>query len=965
MRKEIIISLVVSTVVIAIPTFFAYLLLVWLATGNITQLGESSLYYLASLVSFMVLLAILQRLGIKVLDEITNAIIEWLQSILVGYEKEYLEYLVYRFRDFELSGLTISGVLNLGLEEVYVDLSLSPLQPSYGVSEGTIWSYLDSKTNDEEGKKLVVLGSPGSGKTTLLRHSTLALSGSRNRLFIGNAKKLLPIFLTLREHANAIADAPNLSLIHAIKATLVGRFSDPPEGWIEIQLDKGRCVLMMDGLDEIADPNTRSIVTEWVRKQMAAYPRNHFVIASRPYGYESNPLTGVSILEIQPFTIDQIRSFIHNWYLANEITKSQRDDAGVRMKAKDSAEDLIERLKEKPALTKLAENPLLVAMIATVHSFKVPLPGRRVQLYQDIINAFLRPRKGIVGSNSRLREDQKLVVLRLLAWHMMINEMRIISVKDALKVIQHQLLLVAGTQLDGNEFLSEIEEQSGLLLNIGNDHYSFAHLTFQEFLASTNALFNISELEQVLINNIAKSWWAETIRLYAAQTDATKLIEACMENNNINLAYDCVREALQIDPGIRRKFENFLDRSIESEISERRAVAGKAKLDSRLRWMSRLSKYVSIDTSLVSNIEYQFFLDEMKKRGKHYCPDSWGQEKFPSGTGKDPVIGIRQRDAIRFCKWLTEREIWHARYRIPTLEESNYSEVECENVTTTYWVDDDGTIKLKPRHSPVQFTIAQKTIIEQINDDLAQLQNLQDALKQSLNTPPKITELLHNYPPLGGSGANLKKMPGRPAGGAIIEANLSRADKLKYLLSRFRQYSDEFTLNLTDVIESSSKLLLKNRESQDAAVRWLSAVTELYYRNNIDIETRIELFTELLENVDATGLPTHNSKLFKENIIRVLNLIYERKSINDIGSSNSICQKQIGKFLRWYARICIVSFVFAEKSRYKASQISTVLAQPQLYKASEDMVVDLLFMEERVDKKQHLIEGIRLVKEED
>lgn len=844
MKKHSLPSTIIALIALFIPTYLVYVLIVGLVTRDVYQVGRSSLYYMAALLSFWVLFAILQRLGVRVLDQATDAIIEAFQSMLMGYEKEYRDYIEAYYRDFEVKGLTIPDVRhNLPLRQVYVELLLSPIDATTRTASN-IWHFISSKKDGSRGLKLVILGLPGSGKTTLLRHITLQLVDTDRHSLLNDVRNPIPILLTLRDHAKAIEGGADFLLTRAITNALAGKAAEPPNGWFDKALAKGQCVIMMDGLDEIADLTMRTAVTEWVKKQMSAYPNNHFIIASRPYGYLSNPLTGVEVLEVQPFALEQIQRFVHNWYLTNEIAKSNKDDRGVRLKAKENAEDLIERLKERQELTKLAETPLLVAMIATVHSFKVPLPGRRVALYRDIISASTKVRRGIVGLKSRLAEDQKIAVLRVLAWYMMIQNMRDIGAIEISKAIQDQLLSVAGRSVSADGFLQDIEDQSGLLLNIGDARYSFAHLTFQEYLASSYAVTAPRSLEPVLMDKINDSWWAETIRLYAAQIDATKVVEACIRNDNINLAYDCLREAHAVSLEIRDSFHEYLSQCMNSEEPDRRAVAARAKLDSRLRWMNSLNTNLSIDGTLVSNIEYQFFLDEMRKKGEYYCPDHWGHATFSKGTGTAPVVGVRPKDAMRFCEWLNKREIWQASYRIPTVAEANSLDLQNDDAVMAYWIKDDSLIRLKVNGSTAT-DIAQKRVIQRIESDITQLRDLHDAL-QIVSTPPKKTEeLLRNLPPIG--GGNLIRRPlGHSSGGAPVEQTLARNDRIKHLLKKFEQYAGKYNLDLNNIIEYASTLLLKDRESEAAGAMWLSAAKEMYYLGDFDIEDKIAAFERSL-----------------------------------------------------------------------------------------------------------------------
>ena len=59
-------------------------------------------------------------------------------------------------------------------------------------------------------------------------------------------------------------------------------------------------------------------------------------------------------------------------------------------------------------------------------------------------------------------------------------------------------------------------------------------------------------------------------------------------------------------------------------------------LRSRLCSLVRLSDKKAVDTRLITNAEYQLFLDEMYKKGKHYQPDDRSSLRFPAGQGQSP-----------------------------------------------------------------------------------------------------------------------------------------------------------------------------------------------------------------------------------------------------------------------------------------------------------------------------------------
>ncbi|GCE17541.1 hypothetical protein KDK_13410 [Dictyobacter kobayashii] len=191
----------------------------------------------------------------------------------------------------------------------------------------------------------------------------------------------------------------------------------------------------MDGLDEVADLNTRLKVVEWVQMQMHVYGKNRFVIASRPYGYRDNRLEGVTVLDAQNFNNEQIETFILNWYLSTEFRNSDIDYANLKRRASEATKDLVQRLYQSPALSKLAANPLLLTMIVTIHREDIKLPERRVELYEEICNVFLGTRYEARSIPQDLSLAQKQRILQQLAYFMMMQNQREIADEDAQEII--------------------------------------------------------------------------------------------------------------------------------------------------------------------------------------------------------------------------------------------------------------------------------------------------------------------------------------------------------------------------------------------------------------------------------------------------------------------------------------------------------------------------------------------------
>lgn len=673
----------------------AFIVTKWVFPGRVNTLGENLLLMTTALGGVAAFFSALKDLTDFIKDNFHQA--GWLPS---NYKKTYLQHLHYRHRNFDVKGLTTQGTYTLELTRVFVELSIAPRPPhEVGASpiqlpetlrqgRHTVWDFLA-----QSDQSFAIIGPPGSGKTTLLKNMTLTM-GNKLEQKKQAAPAKLPVLLFLRNHIKAIVNATDelpYSLEKAIQRDLKKWDKTAPVGWFKSQLDQGRCLVMLDGLDEVADVAQRQQVVAWVERMLQAHGRNRFIVTSRPHGYRSNPLTGISVLEVRPFTISQQKQFIENWYLANEIQSQQKNDEGVHMDAAEGAADLLQRLQRTPKLAELAVNPLLLTMIATVHKYRSSLPGRRVELHAEICEVFLGKRQQAKGLTLDITPAQRQRVLQPLAWHMMLHRWREIDAERAAWVIK-PVLLAIDRSIEPNMFLKSIEQESGLLLERESGEFAFAHLTFQEFLAAAHA--QDQQLLEDLLPHVGDSWWNETILLFAARVDAAPIIEACLAGDGMPdvkallLAMDCAEEAREVRPVVQQRLERILDETVEGDDFDRIRLISKARLRRRLQKFMRLSEAVAIDTSLITCAEYQLFLDDMRALNKFYQPDHWLSENYPAKAGNLPVTGVRPSDAMAFCEWLVRDSEEGMMYRLPWHSEIDQAIVGLKDIEGNfgYWI---------------------------------------------------------------------------------------------------------------------------------------------------------------------------------------------------------------------------------------------------------------------------------------
>lgn len=669
-----------------------------------------SIFVLAMFMVLTLFLAFAQQVMQFLQERWAKSVADWVEAQIQlrvsRFPRHYFRQLRFRHRVLNVRGLRTQGTYTLELEKVFVRLRAAPQNPQEPTRDllraevlpesQNVWDLIAS--GHPALRCMVMVGPPGSGKTTQLQHLAVTLAQNRQRRYHRHCRAFIPILLFLREHVTTIVsdDPPRLAELQSSYEQEQGL--NPPPGWFEAKLQAGKCLVLLDGLDEVADPAHRQKVAAWTDRQVRLYGASRFVITSRPYGYLSNPLESATVLEIQAFTIAQIEQFVNNWYLANEITAFHKDDIGIRQDAARRAEDLMRRLQSTPTLAALSVNPLLLTMIAMVHRYRGTLPQRRAELYAEICDVLLGHWRASKGIPDQMTPAQKRAVLEPLAEHMMSTGKQEMPAAEAVDVIAHPISEVAGVgHLAPDDFLREVENNSGLLLQREAGVYGFAHLTFQEYLAAANLAERRAEAK--LIEHVGEPWWHETIRLFVALGDATGVIRACLAVSGestpaLVLAYQCLNEARTVQPDLSEELQRRIVEGLDAEDADRRRLAVDVVFSLRLGQMIRLSDSCEIDTSYMSCAEYQLFIDDELAKGRGRSPDHWTRPHYPKGDALQPVAGIRHTDAVELCKWLTGKarakgEV-QTRFRLPT-------QVEAEASTLEPIVRDSLLDQLRPR----------------------------------------------------------------------------------------------------------------------------------------------------------------------------------------------------------------------------------------------------------------------------
>ncbi|MFD5696531.1 NACHT domain-containing protein [Streptomyces lasiicapitis] len=581
-----------------------------------------------------------------------------------GGRRVYLRQLRASVRDMETVGVATQSEFVLRMRHVYVDVSLSSHalhaatgEPYLGAVPGgdtaaglgdrrSLKSVITEAEGGTAARVLVVIGAPGSGKTTLARSTALELCERR-----WWRRGQLPVLIYLRDHASELlADQqPSLAQISVSAPSLEGKITSE---WLEHRLDSGGCVVLLDGLDEVADPAERGRVVAWVARQTDRHPNNTYVVTSRPHGYQSNPLPRAEVLQVRRFTPDQIKQFLHQWSYATEQRARTGTEREIQVAATRNAADLISRLRSRPALYDLAANPLLLTMTANVHRYRGQLPGSRAELYAEMCDVLLHRRFEARGLHDAtgLSGPHKQHIVQYLALAMMKDQARYWRAGDAAEAIRSPLSEVPG-DVEPDLFLDEARK-SGLLVEREHGVYEFAHLTLQEYLAAAQLSTPRSDVTLLTVN-VDNPWWRETILLWAAGNDATDVVLACLDARTVPalaLAFDCADQARTIDPAARSRLEALFSEAASNQNTNpefQRLLAGILAART-LRDTVQLNDETALCTRPVPEVLYTMFVRDEESRGLQH---SHGADSSPTGDPNAPAVGMQAGEAERFADW--------------------------------------------------------------------------------------------------------------------------------------------------------------------------------------------------------------------------------------------------------------------------------------------------------------------------
>jgi hypothetical protein len=654
----------------------------------------------------------------------------------------YLKALIVQTSHINISGISnvgsVKGALRYAIEKLY-----TPLRSRGEIGDlGDLGRRMEGSVGLPDllprHPRLLLEGQPGAGKTTFLRFASCMLardalgqpcpegrSWQERYLGLGGLREgeaLTPVLVRISDLV-PILTAEETRLRHDDRRRLLdllsavcheNEFQVDREGWRRL-LESDRALLLLDGLDEVADEGLRGRIFE-IFRDVCEHWRCPIVVTSRPIQTAELRAMGFHVATVEPFGLPEIRTFLDHWVAA--LYQAEGAEA-LHGEGEQYRAALLAAICDLPRVRRLAANPVMLTCLCVVHWNEGHLPEGRSRVYRAVL-------RWLIAARTKLREKEGFTdrfawsAFAQLALAMMSApkgkrttfdlEEAAVAVDAAVRR-QFPALSSEERRREARRWLAFECLGSGIVEELSGRRLRFWHLTFQEFLAALQLAWRDdgenakSSWWPVVEKHLDAAQWRETVELFpgclleeGGEGRVDKLLERVLR---LRVAGDLSSEArvagvvgrllqtlvadqYQPRPEITEGYEDVLKKSlgvftlegaagvpVKVRIAAAEALGRggdpriAAERDNFLAVPGlngvRLGKYP------VTVGEYQRFVESRGyEEEKHWDGEGWSHHEVgnwtaPGNWGRQletpncPVTEVSWFEASAYCRWLSEQ----------------------------------------------------------------------------------------------------------------------------------------------------------------------------------------------------------------------------------------------------------------------------------------------------------------------
>lgn len=390
------------------------------------------------------------------------------------------------------------------------------------------------------GSRTIVVGSAGTGKTKLFQYLA-------NHYAVRYLKKphIYPCPLLLYGHEfRRIAHQG--SLLECVAGLLSQRIGNNVVSTdIEELFEKGRFILLIDGLDEILSDADRTRMALSLNQFSTNFEKTPILLSSRPIGLTAS--------------FANFRFAYLSGFEEQEIHKLIRQLAG---KERHLADRFINTVYSNKLLSDLTSNPLLLSLLWSAFEAKGTIPDTATFLYTDLADYLLSTwdRLRGIGPRASLTLSLKHEILESISVYLFQNNRVTLQQAEAREIISAAIGKTEIEHPDPSAILEELTS-SGILRESAIDSIHFIHLSFLEYYIARA----VSKKPSQLITLLSEPK-AQEIIVFACGliNDIAPLIEAAIERRLFVLAAKCISHGRTVN----KKLTSYVVQEFVNEIGE-------------------------------------------------------------------------------------------------------------------------------------------------------------------------------------------------------------------------------------------------------------------------------------------------------------------------------------------------------------------------------------------------------------
>lgn len=414
-----------------------------------------------------------ERIGERATDRALNAIIDFVKNkygkaqVQIGLVFDrYLDNAAQRYNQIRTLATGTAPRSIIGEGNLYVQIGLN-----YNGEE------IDTSSVDpllQISNNLLILGTGGVGKSMLTRY-----------LFLDTAKygEYVPVLIELRRIGGQ--SSGQLSILDLIYTCMKDFDVELPREQFEYSLQFGKYLFLFDGFDEVKSFLAKE-AADAIQKFSAKYPKNSFIVTSRPRA-ETSPLETFTILKSMPLNKAQAIDLASRIWTQDEKTTEfcQQLDAVLYEKHRD-----------------FAENPLLLSMMFLTFMRNSSIPDHLSDFYKKAYDALYSAHdnqdKGCYKRDfecKSLDENEFREILSHFCFHSYFKEAYEFSEAEIIRSLQASLQKLGFHDVKAADYLMDLRNVVCMIIKDG-DSYRFSHRSFQTYFAACYTAHTLTDEQQ-------------------------------------------------------------------------------------------------------------------------------------------------------------------------------------------------------------------------------------------------------------------------------------------------------------------------------------------------------------------------------------------------------------------------------------------------------------------------------------